>query len=683
MKILFFLLAFGVFVNLLFAKPQNAKNPVNLAENSLNFVNFSENSQIFLSKNDLNALKQRLLNAKIYESNEWQRLLHFEKNKSSIHKKSNFFLSKNGYKNPKDEYFATIEKFFDELNSQNKFAQNSPNFEQNSPKNSQNQILKTPQNAENSIRCAYPARLYFIAQNFKDEAFSKLIDTSRCAGLNEFLQIVPLDELLLEFAAESTIYPGSAMGHIFLHLQGLVREDINKSIGNAPFVRKKGDLQDYAMSYFAMMSEGFNPLDYVGALAGTLRGFYALSPYDNAELDYLGNEQRSLYVFKVRAAKPKIRLFLLHLWELKDKQIAYDFIAHNCTNGIERVLAVLDEEFAYKGSKPFITPLEYIQRLEKSGKIELKEIKTPPNKQKFTQIYGHNEILKTRKASKIALGGTANGAFLYFAPIYSDIKNANNAYKELIESRLASVELRVNGLWGARKLSGSSANSNLNSSSGVNFNANSGLASGLNGVNSGSVGENSRKAKFLVHKIELLHLFSVADTLRTGNFSKLISVKFEPNLYQKAGKMAYGRAFNEDTRLFPTLDLGLGAGGYAGDFGFYGLLGVGYRYELLHNPYASLKSSVAASFSRVKLLALYELFYDFNDGNRGYDSRLALFAGLNAFKQVDIFAEFNAYHQLFRTRLGRFRGFGSSDAPKIHYLQNQSVNFRVGVSVNF
>ena len=71
------------------------------------------------------------------------------------------------------------------------------------------------------------------------------------------------------------------------------------------------------MSYFATMSEFFNPLDYARALAGYLSGGYALSPYENAELDYLSNEQRSLYVFKVRANAAQLRLFALHLWELK------------------------------------------------------------------------------------------------------------------------------------------------------------------------------------------------------------------------------------------------------------------------------------------------------------------------------------------------------------------------------
>lgn len=66
-------------------------------------------------KNDLNALKNTLLNAKIYENPKWLALLHYENGKSRVQKGSNFFLAKNGHKNAKDEYVATIERFFDEL----------------------------------------------------------------------------------------------------------------------------------------------------------------------------------------------------------------------------------------------------------------------------------------------------------------------------------------------------------------------------------------------------------------------------------------------------------------------------------------------------------------------------------------------------------------------------------------
>lgn len=634
-KRLFLLCVLG---NLLFASSQifgssaneNSKLSENLDINSSTNLNSHSNLDENLSlnanlnatkaynddkkdfKNDLNALKNTLLNAKIYENPKWLALLHYENGKSRVQKGSNFFLAKNGHKNAKDEYVATIETFFNQTQKQN---------------------LKDNTNLENSTLCKYPARLYFIAQNLDDESFNALIDTSKCEGLNEFLQLVPLDELGLEFAAESEIYPGSAMGHIFLHLRGQTKQDFNATANGETLVRKKGDIQDYAMSYFAMMSEFFNPLDYVGALSGTLKGFYALNPYENAELDYLENEQRNIYIYKVLASKAQLRLFALHLWELKDKQISYNFITHNCTDGIESILALLDSGFAYKRPKPFITPTEYIRHLVNADKIEFSELKTPPNKQKFVQKFGSNDILSTRKSSKISFGlthfnGSARQGFLYFAPIYSDIKNANNAYKELIESRLASLELRFAGL------------------------------------------DEDEKFKAFLHKIELLHLFSVADTLRTNSLSKLISLRFEPNLYAKGANKHFKGEQNERTRLFPTLDLGLGVGAYAGAFSFYALGDLGYRYELIHNPFVSLKSGVVASFEGFKFIGEYQIYYDLNDNNRGYDSKISLFAGLNAFKEFDIFAEFNAFHQLFNPR-------------KILYEKGRSVEFRLGASLNF
>lgn len=662
LKRLFLLCVLG---NLLFASSQifgnsvneNSKLSENLDTNSNTNLNSRSNLDENLSlnanlnatkaydddkkdfKNDLNALKNTLLNAKIYENPKWLALLHYENGKSRVQKGSKFFLAKNGHKNAKDEYIATIERFFDELerhkiqNLKDKQGKQDEIQGANAQTSAQTLDLKDNAKLENSTLCKYPARLYFIAQNLDDESFNALIDTGKCEGLNEFLQLVPLDELGLEFAAESEIYPGSAMGHIFLHLRGQTKQDFNATANGETLVRKKGDKQDYAMSYFAMMSEFFNPLDYVGALSGTLKGFYALNPYENAELDYLENEQRNIYIYKVLASKAQLRLFALHLWELKDKQISYNFITHNCTDGIESILALLDSGFAYKRPKPFITPTEYIRHLVNADKIEFIELKTPPNKQKFVQEFGSNDILNTRKSSKISFGlthfnGSARQGFLYFAPIYSDIKNANNAYKELIESRLASLELRFVGL------------------------------------------DEVDKFKVFLHKIELLRLFSVADTLRTKSLSKLISLRFEPNLYAKGANKHFKGEQNERTRLFPTLDLALGVGAYAGAFSFYALGDFGYRYELIHNPFVSLKSGVVASFEGFKFIGEYQIYYDLNDNNRGYDSKLSLFAGLNAFKEFDIFAEFNAFHQLFNPR-------------KILYDKRQSVEFRLGASLNF
>lgn len=244
------------------------------------------------------------------------------------------------------------------------------------------------------------------------------------------------------------------------------------------------------------------------------------------------------------------------------------------------------------------------------------------------QKFGSNDILHTRKSSKIAFGVANKYGFVYLAPIYSDIKNANNAYKELIESRLMSVEARF-----------------------------------------GRLGKNDKFKAFL-HKIEFLQLFSVADTVRTNSLSKLISVRFEPNLYAKDKHKRFKSEQNSDTRLYPNVDLALGVGAYAGAFSFYALGDLGYRYEIIHNPYVTLKSGVVAQFERVKIISEYQLYYDINANNRGYDNKFSLFAGVNVFKQVDIFAEFEAFDSLFKNE-------------KISYEKKHLRNLRFGVSGNF
>lgn len=566
---------------------------------------FAQDSQ-FLSfvqtDNHLNEIKNTLLDSKLYDLEQWRALLHYDGEKSSVQKNSNFFLTTNGYKNPKDEYIATIERLFDELVSK-------PN--------------------DDSIICQYPARISFIANFVQSEEFKNRIDISQCQKLQEFFNIVPIERIFIEFAAESDIYPGSSMGHIYLHLQGRVKNDIQKSIDGVDLNFKKGEIQDYAIGYIALLNENFNPIDYLQAISGSLSGFYTLSPYSNTEFEYLENERRSIYVYELQISKEQIEFFALHLWELKDKKIAYAFITHNCTNGIERILGVLNSQYFFKGSKPFITPVEYLQYLD--SKISFIQIKAPPNKQNYITRFGANNILQARKSSKIAFGliNSHNqlwSGFLYFSPIYSDIKNVSNAYNEIIESRLLSLEAHINK---------------------TPYNTNISL-----------------------HKIELLHLFSVADSLSTGGFSKLVSLRLEPNVYQILKGKEFGISNNTHTRLFPSVDVGVGFGAYTGNFSVYCMPQVGYRYEIIHNPYVGLKSGFVWQFPRFKFLADYRLFYDIVGNNRGYDSAINAYVGMNIYNQMDLFMEFYVFNNLFTN-------------AQISYQGNFLMNLKFGVSINF
>ncbi|MGX3045342.1 lipoprotein N-acyltransferase Lnb domain-containing protein [Helicobacter sp. T3_23-1056] len=602
-----------------------------------------------LSNDLLNPLFEKLLALPIYATQEWRTLLHYGKYKSSIHKTSPFFLHKKGHKNPKSEYEATLQKLFAQNLNTIFYVDSNANFYAESIAD-----FSEDSNAE-SIACAYPARMQaikkYITQNaniygISDEwlrIFEKMIDTSKCSDLQDFLDIVPLEKVFIEFAAESDIYPGSSMGHLFLHLQGTMQKDIKRVFDDMPFSRTKGQIQDYSMSYYATMSEFFNPLDYIRAIVGNLKGYYALSPYASTASQYLNDDKRSIYRYEVKASKEDLGLFALHLWELKDKQIKYSFIKHNCTNGIEKILGVLDLENIYHSKKLFSTPAQYLQHLEKKEKIGLDEVLLPERKKSFVKKFGTNKVLESYKNSKISFGYSyPNMAFLSFYPIYSDIKNADNAYKEFIESRILSLQAGL---------------AMLQNSRGQTY------------------------AKGFLSKIELLHLHSINDTIRTRQPSKLLNISFLPNFYDydKATK-TYAKEPNHQTRLYPNINLGLGFGTYGGNqhyqIAFFALPFLEYRYEIIHNVAFGLKSGFIAKIPRAKIVADYTMYYDMVKNNRGFDSGFSLFLGISVYKNVDLFVEGALYHNLFSPHNYQY-------GRQISYQKNEFFGLKSGISVNF
>lgn len=602
------------------------------------------------------SLRQNLLALPIPDSPTWRALLHYRTHSSTIpkhSKKSTFFLHKKGHKSPQLEYLATIEALVSELDSAKGFSDNDSS-------------------QENSIACAYPARLELIISQLKSALDSSDLDShdeskesirhslrhslstlerykqsTTCKGLQEFLALVPVDEIWLEFAAESDIYPGSSMGHIYLRLLGESRQDIDTQSEGTTITRKKGDMQEYGMSYYAIMSEFFNPFDYIRAMFGSLTGYYALAPYGDLSTEYLDNQSRALYRFKLESSPAQRELFLLHLWELKDKQIHYAFITHNCTDGIAQILGVLDSSYAFKKRKPFTTPATYIKHLDSASRISAQEWLAPERKQRFMARFGANDVLHSYPNTKLSLAYEQDNLLsISFAPIYSAITSADSSYKEHVESRLLAIEGKValdsRGDWGA----------------GANLGAN----------------EPRTFFPVFLSQIELLHLYSLADFYRTRTLSKLLSFRLESNLYQHEAGNSFGAGVNRTTRLFPTFEGGLGLSAYSRHFALFALPFLGYRYEIIHNPYIAMRAGVIARFPKIKAIVESSVYYDILGNNRGYDTRLRAFLGLSLYASrhfaLDVFVDSSAYWSLF----------GGS---RVVYAREQLWQTKAGVSLHF
>lgn len=502
---------------------------------------------------------------------QWRALLHFKGEKSLIGKDSGFFLHENGHKDPLSELKATLEAMSD----------------------------KEAKDGDKSAICRYRARAIFLARYFPHIAES--LSNATCESFDEFRRIVIIERVAIAFAGESEIYPGSAMGHTFLVLEGEAKADFYKEIAskttddgaeirNAIDI-KQGQTQRYAVSFFATTELGLNPIAYIRALIGNLDGIYSLSPLENVEFDYLKNEQRSIWTLELQMSEAQKAMLGAHLWEIRDVPIDYSFITHNCNDALKFLLRAVDESFYTPQSKPYETPIEYLKSLQKAGKITHISIQTPESKNDFIAQYGANEILQTRDSAKVALSYVysdgANLVSLYAAPIYSSIKNATNAYKEHIESRLLSIETRYN----------------------------------------------PRTKRAFVHKIEALHLFSMPDFGRTGRLVKYIDISFENPLQE-----------HSRTHLKPHISFGVGLGGYVGSVSAYILPLLGYEYVRKHNAFVDIRAGIIASFPKVRVIGEYDYYVNFISNQKGYKHKASAFVGVNLYKQLDIFAQITYTH---------------------------------------
>ncbi|MDE5592244.1 MAG: hypothetical protein K2I63_04760, partial [Helicobacter sp.] len=195
---------------------------------------FGLDSQIAESKSLIQSLST---------SKQWLSLLHFRGKKSLIKQKSDFFLSSNGSQDAQNELLATINAMLEDA-----------------------RFIK---GEEESTFCRYPARAMFLSQFIPE--IKKGMELTQCDAFAEFIQIVPFDDVGLTYATESDIYPGSAMGHIYLTLQGEAKQDFHKVFSDSSVLDfKKGDYLSYGISFFADVDLGINPISYIKAIIGKL-----------------------------------------------------------------------------------------------------------------------------------------------------------------------------------------------------------------------------------------------------------------------------------------------------------------------------------------------------------------------------------------------------------------------------
>lgn len=473
------------------------------------------------------------------EDSDWQNLLHYENGKSVINQGSNFFLSSDGYQDSKAEYLATLKELFG------------------------SNITR-----DNHAICRYPARFEYILDklNLSKNDFPKV----KCDAYEEYLDKVIFDDVSIVFASESNTSPSSMMGHSFLKVSGQEKT--------------------HAFSYFATFDRTTSFDFFIKAFVGGVDGAYVLSSYSKKENEYLYNEKRSLWEFKLKLNQEDKKRLKAHLWELKGKNIKYNFIKHNCNTALINVLKIANKDFYLDAKKTFITPVEYIQWLQDNDKISSVTFIPSETQKNAIKKFGLNYIGDAPKPTRVAFSQDIlnHVTHIKLSPVYQDIRDISNAYFADLESKILDL----------------------------------------------SFSYYNKNKKFTVDKIDILKMESIIDFQTTNSFSKYFRLGFENDL------------FNEDVKLNPVIELGLGFGKKVWSTSLFVLPKFGYHYDDFSNFYiAPQVGAISRIGPNIKMINSYEKYFSSKSNNFGFSEKFNMYLGYKIFENNDVFVNYQFYNK--------------------------------------
>lgn len=225
--------------------------------------------------------------------------------------------------------------------------------------------------------CRFPARYLWLREQLQAPELS--IDA--CSDFQEFILRAPADQVSLVFASENISQPSSMMGHVFLKLNG---------------IDARGEFREHAISFFTDAA-GFNaPKLFYDSMVVGKRGFFALSPYQEKIVQYLGEEQRNVWEYPLRLDPTQRYLLQAHLIELKQTELTYFFQKYNCATVVDFILAVGAGRTSPNAGF-WLTPKDVVKRAQ-AANLVAESIVRPPNR---WLVRAFSESLKASDISAI------------------------------------------------------------------------------------------------------------------------------------------------------------------------------------------------------------------------------------------------------------------------------------------
>ncbi|MBD3830316.1 MAG: DUF4105 domain-containing protein, partial [Arcobacter sp.] len=254
---------------------------------------------------------------KLYENPYWSKLLHYRNGESEIDS-DNFFISKNGKYDLKEELFETINSLG---------------------------------NGTNSVLCRFPLRVKWLKENIPNLNIAQY----SCEELDKFISLVDGKFVTMVFPTAHINSPASMYGHTFIRISS----------------NEETPLISNAVNYAAATTDTNGLIFAYKGLFGEYEGRYSILPYYEKIKEYNNLEQRDIWEYDLDLTQDEIDKLVLHTYELKDSYSDYFFFKENCSYNVLWLLEVARPSLDLVSQFDFKTvPLDSIKILQKYNLIK-------------------------------------------------------------------------------------------------------------------------------------------------------------------------------------------------------------------------------------------------------------------------------------------------------------------------
>lgn len=261
---------------------------------------------------------QQATQKKLATTAQWLRLGHYNKTLFGSYSsalRGQFFLAKDGDKNPGAELNESIRSLFSEST------------------------------ASVHPQCHYLARRQWLIDNLKIDPQ----DILPCEKQQSWKKQLDAQGVSLIFAAADLGSASSSFGHTFLKIV---------SGGD----QNKRDLLNYGINYAADASKSEGLLYAVKGIFGFYKGYFTMLPYHQKLREYVNLEGRDIWEYPLKLSKKETDFLIDHLLELETAWSPYYFFTDNCSKQILTVLEVVRPDLNLSGRFALaVTPIDTVK----------------------------------------------------------------------------------------------------------------------------------------------------------------------------------------------------------------------------------------------------------------------------------------------------------------------------------